>query len=663
MTPEPFTLQQIEENLRYLKLLAGKFPNIPAAATEIINLEAILNLPKGTEHFLTDIHGEYETFSHFLRNASGVVKRKIDEVFGNRIRESEKRRIATLIYYPEQKLELLLRSEKDPDELYNIALQRLVEVARSAASKYTRSKVRKALPNDFAYIIEELLNETAAGRQEYFNAIIQSIIRIDRAKPFIFAICRFIQRMLIDRLHVIGDIYDRGPAADKVMDALMNYHSVDIQWGNHDIIWMGAAAGSELLIATVLRVSARYENLDTIEDAYGINLMPLATFAMKYYAEDPCTDFIPKTVTEEQKAQWNTRFVSQMHKAISIIQFKLEAQAILRNPEFGMRDRTLLDQIDFTNGSILLEGKSYPLSDTSFPTIDPEKPFELTEEETEVMSRLRASFLNSEKLQKHIGFLFSKGGMYTCYNGNLMFNGCIPMEQDGSLSSFIIDGQAYSGKTLFDQFERVARRAYLNRGRRDAGLYDLDLMWYLWCGAQSPIFGKQRMTTFERYFVNDKEIQKEPRNPYYSLRDREETARAILTGFGLDPDTSHIINGHTPVKAAKGENPVKAGGKIFVIDGGMSSPYQKVTGLGGYTLIYNSYSLVLAEHKPFESAQKAIEEDVDIISNRNLIEQRTQRIRVAETDLGHELRRQVNELEMLLFAYRKGLIKEKQGRW
>lgn len=549
MTPEPFTLQQIEENLRYLKLLAGKFPNIPAASTEIINLEAILNLPKGTEHFLTDIHGEYETFSHFLRNASGVVKRKIDEVFGNRIRESEKRRIATLIYYPEQKLEMLLRSEKDPDELYNIALQRLVEVARSAASKYTRSKVRKALPNDFAYIIEELLNETAAGRQEYFNAIIQSIIRIDRAKPFIYAICRFIQRMLIDRLHVIGDIYDRGPAADKVMDALMNYHSVDIQWGNHDIIWMGAAAGSELLIATVLRVSARYENLDTIEDAYGINLMPLATFAMKYYAEDPCTDFIPKTVTEEQKAQWNTRFVSQMHKAISIIQFKLEAQAILRNPEFGMQDRTLLDQIDFTNGSILLEGRSYPLSDTSFPTIDPEKPFELTEEEAEVLSRLRASFLNSEKLQKHIGFLFSKGGMYLCYNGNLMFHGCIPMEQDGSLSSFIIDGQAYSGKALFDQFERVARRAYLNRGRRDAGRYDLDLMWYLWCGAQSPIFGKQRMTTFERYFVNDKEIQKEPRNPYYSLRDREETARAILAGFGLDPDTSHIINGHTPVKA------------------------------------------------------------------------------------------------------------------
>jgi fructose-1,6-bisphosphatase-3 len=659
MQKELFTNIEIESEIRYLNLLADKFPSIQAASTEVINLEAILDLPKGTEHFLTDIHGEFETFSHFLRNASGVVRRKIDEVFGNRIREAEKRRLATLIYYPEQKLDVLLRDEKYPEELYTIALQRLVDVARSAASKYTRSKVRKALPKDFAYIIDELLNESSAGKQEYFNGIIRTIIRIDRAKAFIIALCKFIQRMLIDRLHVIGDIFDRGPAADKVMDALMDHHSADVQWGNHDIIWMGAASGSRMLIATVLRISARYENLDTIEDAYGINLMPLATFALKHYNNDPCKDFIPRTANEEEKNSWNVQLIKQMHKAIAIVQFKLEAQAILRNPHYGMHERTLLDKIDYEKGTIEIEGIVYTLSDKQFPTIDPASPFTLTVEEEEMMDKLRLSFLNSERLQKHIGFLYTDGGMYLAFNGNLLFHGCIPMEDDATFSSFQIDGVEYKGKALVDEFDRVARRAFLNRNHATENCADLDLMWYLWCGPMSPLFGKTKMTTFERYFINNKEVQAEPRNPYYKLREQEAVVKDILTEFGLDPLTAHIVNGHTPVKVSKGENPVKANGRLYVIDGGMSIPYQKVTGIGGYTLIYNSYSIILVQHAAFESRQKAIEEDVDIISNRAVIEQRTERIRVCDTDMGNELRKQISDLHMLLTAYRKGLVKER----
>ncbi len=654
-----FTVQEIENEIRYLNLLAEKFPGIQSASTEIINLEAILDLPKGTEHFLTDIHGEFETFSHFLRNASGVVRRKIDEVFGNRIREIDKRRLATLIYYPEQKLDVLLRDEKYPEELYTIALQRLIDVARSAASKYTRSKVRKALPRDFAYIVDELLNESSAGKQEYFNGIIRTIIRIDRAKAFIIALCRFIQRMLIDRLHIIGDIFDRGPSADKVMDALMEHHSADIQWGNHDIIWMGAAAGSKLLISTVLRISARYENLDTIEDAYGINLMPLATFALKYYNNDPCNDFIPRTASEEEKNSWNVQVLKQMHKAIAVVQFKLEAQTILRNPHYGMDDRTLLDKIDYENGTIEIGGKNYQLSDKLFPTIDPKNPFALTAEEDEMMEKLRSSFLNSDRLQKHIEFLYTDGGMYLAFNGNLLFHGCIPMNADGSFSSFAIDGVSYSGKALVDEFDRVARRGFLNRNNSESNCPDLDLMWYLWCGPVSPLFGKTKMTTFERYFINDKDVQAEPRNPYYKLRDNEDVVKYCLKEFGLDPDKAHIVNGHTPVKVSKGENPVKANGRLYVIDGGMSMPYQKVTGIGGYTLIYNSYSIILVQHAAFESRQKAIEEDIDIISSRTVIEQRNERIRVNDTDMGKELRKQINDLHMLLTAYRKGLVKER----
>lgn len=656
---DEFSTAAIEKDLRYLRLLSDKFPDIQAASTEIINLEAILTLPKGTEHFLTDLHGEYETFSHFLRNASGVVRRKIEDVFGSTIRESEKRRMASLIYYPEEKLDLLLRDEKDHEEWFTIALQRLIEVARSASFKYSRSKVRKALPRDFAYIIDELLNETGPGKQDYVAGIIASIIRIDRAKEFIIAICRFIQRMLIDRLHIIGDIYDRGPAADKIMDTLMEYHSVDIQWGNHDIIWMGAAAGSPLLIATVLRISARYQNLDTIEDAYGINLMPLATFALQYYRDDPATPFTPRTPADCERSDLDLNLVKIMHKAIAIIQFKLEGQAALRNADFGMNDRLLLDKIDYQAGTITLEGKTYPLTDTFFPTIDPGKPYDLTPEEADVMQRLRSSFLNSEKLQRHIDFLYTNGGMYKAFNGNLMYHGCIPLADDGTFKDLAIDGKKVAGKALIDQFDRIARRAYVNRGTAKSSQRDLDILWYLWCGPFSPLFGKTRMTTFERYYIKDKEAHAEPRNPYYNHRENPEVITLILKEFGLDDQKGHIINGHTPVKVVKGESPVKAGGRLLVIDGGMSVPYQKETGIAGYTLIYNSYSLVLVEHEPFESRQKAIEEERDIVSQRHILEQRHDRIRVADTDIGQELKQQIHELKMLLVAYRKGLIKER----
>lgn len=656
---DDFSTATIEKELRYLRLLSDKFPDIQAASTEIINLEAILTLPKGTEHFLTDLHGEYETFSHFLRNASGVVRRKIEDVFGNRIREREKRRMATLIYYPEEKLELILREERDHDEWYTLALLRLIEVARSASFKYSRSKVRKALPKDFAYIIDELLNETGPGKQEYVAGIIDSIIRIGRANEFIIAICRFIQHMLIDRLHIIGDIYDRGPSADKIMDALQAYHSVDIQWGNHDIIWMGAAAGSPLLIATVLRISARYLNLDTIEDAYGINLMPLATFALQHYRDDAALPFKPRTPADCERSDLDISLAKLMHKAMAIIQFKLEEQAIRRNPDFGMDERLLLNKINHQDKTITLDGRTYPLTDSFFPTIDPENPTELTAEEAELMQKLRSSFLNSEKLQRHIDFLYTNGSMYTAFNGNLMYHGCIPLNEEGEFKELNLDGKPVAGRNLIEQFDRIARRAYVNRNSAKSHPRDLDIMWYLWCGPFSPLFGKTRMTTFERYFIADKETHHEPRNPYYKYRENPEVITRILNEFTLEPATGHIINGHTPVKVAKGESPVKGGGRLLVIDGGMSVPYQKETGIAGYTLIYNSYSLVLVEHEAFESRQKAIEEERDIVSQRHILEQRHDRIRVADTDIGQEVKRQIQELKMLLVAFRKGLIKER----
>jgi len=651
-----FSNEELKDDLRFLNLLSDRFPTIQAASTEIINLEAILRLPKGTEHFLTDIHGEYETFTHVIRNASGVVRRKIEDVFGNTIRNSEKDALATLIYYPDEKLEIIAQSEIDLKEWFMVTLQRLSMVARVAASKYTRSKVRKAMPKDFAYIIDELINQrTEKNKQDYYNEIIRSIIEIERAKPFIKAFCNFIQRLMIDRLHIIGDIYDRGPSAEKVMEVLDKHHSVDIQWGNHDIIWMGAAAGIKAYIATVLRISARYENLDTIEDAYGINLIPLATFAMKYYGIDTCDVFNPKS---DRKIDGKSiHLVKQMHKAISIIQFKLEAQIIKRNPQFNMDDRNLLHLIDYDKGTIKIEGKEYELLDKYFPTIDPKDPYKLHEDEEKLINLLQQSFLNSEVLQRHIQILYSKGSMYLAYNSNLLYHGCIPMTEKGSFTELTIEGKKYKGKALLEKFDIMARRAYFDRAK-DNGTINQDYLWYLWCGPESPLFGKKKMATFERYFLADSETHTEIKNPYFNFREDEKSCRMILEEFNLDPNISHIINGHVPVKAIKGESPIKAKGKLLVIDGGMSIPYQKITGLKGYTLIYNSYGLVLVEHNQFHSMEDAIKKDTDIISSRKIVETNATRKRVADTDIGKELKNQIRDLKMLLAAYKKGFIKE-----
>ena len=649
-----------EDELKYLNLLAEKFPTVQAACTEIINLESILNLPKGTEHFLTDIHGEYETFSHVLRNASGMVRKKIDAVYQYSLSEKTKNQLATLIYYPEEKLEIITKEEEDLENWYAITLRRLIAVARVSADKYTRSKVRKAMPPDFAYVIDELLNEPNAKKEKYFDRIIQSIIDVDRANYFIVAISKFIQRLLIDRLHIIGDIFDRGPYADKVMDLIQNHHSVDIQWGNHDIVWMAAATGIRASIMAVIRLSARYNNLDTLEDAYGINLMPLATFAMKVYKGDPCEAFIPKNTPPENIGSTHIKLTSRMHKAVAVIEMKLAAEIIKRNPEMGMDNRLLLDKVDYEKGTVLIDGRELPLKDKSFPTIDPENPFELTEEEAELAEKLRFSFLNCEKLQRHIKTLFSKGATYLAYNSNLLYHGCIPLDDNGAFKEVELHGKKYKGKALCDQFDLISRRAYFNREHPEIMSKDRDYMWYLWSGADSPLFGKKKMATFERYLIDDKNVQKEESNKYYELRDDKETCCRILEEFGMDPESSHIINGHVPVKVTKGESPVKAGGKLFVIDGGMSKPYQKVTGIAGYTLIYDSYSLILAEHTPFESKRTAIENEVDIVSTRSMIEHATKRIRVGDTDIGKDLRQQIAGLNRLLDAYRKGIVKVKR---
>ncbi|WP_291633769.1 fructose-1,6-bisphosphatase [Clostridium sp.] len=656
------SIDTIEEDLRYLKLLASKYPTIPDACTEIINLQAILNLPKGTEHFLSDIHGEYESFTHVLRNASGVIKRKINDIFGNSLRYSEKKELATIIYYPEQKLDLALREEDDIDDWYKITLHNLIEICRTISSKYTRSKVRKALPSDFSYIIEELLHEQQStfNKQEYYNGIIQTIIKIGRAKEFIVAISNLIQRLTIDRLHILGDIYDRGPGAHIILDTLIHYHSIDIQWGNHDILWMGAASGCESCIATVLRISTRYANLDTIEDGYGINLLPLATFALDFYNDDPCNSFKPKVFPENNYREKDLNLMSRMHKAISIIQFKLEGAIIKRRPHYEMQDRLLLDKIDYEKGTINIDGKEYTLNDTNFPTIDPKDPYKLTEDERELIDKLKSSFSNSDKLQKHIRFLYSKGSMYLTYNSNLLYHGCIALNEDGSFKKMKIDNVTYSGKSYIDRTERVAREAYFGKANSETKLYAMDTIWYLWCGCNSPLFGKDKMTTFERYFISDKSAHTETKNPYYKYREDEKVCNNILSEFGLNPLDSHIINGHIPVKAKQGESPIKANGKLLVIDGGFSKAYQPETGIAGYTLIYNSYGLLLASHAPFESTQKAIAEGKDILSSTIVLEKSTNRKRVIDTDVGLDIKDQIEDLELLLTAYRKGLIKEQR---
>jgi fructose-1,6-bisphosphatase-3 len=649
-----FTLDEI----KFLNLLGQKFPTLQAASTEIINLEAIMRLPKGTEHFLTDIHGEYETFDHVLRNASGVVRRKIDDVFGKRITENEKKQLATLIYYPEEKLEQLKKKGTTNNEWFYVMLTRLVDVARESAQKYKRSKVRKSMPPDFAYIIDELINETSERKNDYIDSVLQSIINIGRAPHFVVAICGFIQRLLIDRLHIIGDIFDRGPDAAKVMQRIAEHYSADVQWGNHDIIWIGAASGIDAHIAEVVRFCARYENLDTLEDAYGINLFPLLTFALSRYSDDECTCFIPKG-RKEHRHETNTRVTTLMHKAISIIGWKIEGQVIQRNPKFKLEHRLLLDKIDFERGVLVLDGKEYPLKDKDFPTVDPKNLYTLTPEEQEVIDKLRFSFLNCEKLQEHINVLINKGSMYLRYNGNLLFHGCIPMKDKDTFASFDFDGEILHGKALCDRFDLAVRRAWVNRYNNEASQQEFDFCWYLWSGTYSPLFGKKKMATFERYLTDSEDLHKEELNPYFKFRENEDTVNLILQEFGLDPLRSHIINGHVPVKVIKGEKPIKANGRLFAIDGGMSKPYRKETGISGYTLIYNSTSLILVEHQPLVSYTHAIEEEEDIISSRQTVVLSPEPICVGQTDIGCELRKQVSDLQKLVAAYRTGVVKER----
>ncbi len=651
---------EIEQDFKYLKLLSKQFPTVQSASTEIINLEAILKLPKGTEHFLSDIHGEFEIFSHVLRNGSGVIRQKIEDVFKNTLRKFIKDELATLIYYPEEKLALIEARETDIEEWYGVTLQRLIEVTRATASKYTRSKVRKSLPPDFAYIIEELLHESpnTQNKEQYFDEIIQTIIRIDRAKEFIIAICRLIQRLSVDRLHIVGDIYDRGPNPEKVMETLIAYHAVDIQWGNHDIIWMGSAAGIRAMIANLIRISARYMNLDTIEDGYGISLLPLATFAIETYKDDPCKPFEPKVSAGQELSAKQFDMIKKMHKAISIIQFKLEAEIVNRNPQFEMDDRNVLHKINFEKGTVNIDGKDYKLLDTNFPTVDPKNPYQLTPDEVEVIDKLRISFMHSELLKKHVKFLYSKGSMYLKYNNNLLLHGCVPLNKDGNFTSMKFGDEELSGVKLVDQFDLYARKAYFTRNDKVMDKVARDHTWYLWCGKYSPLFGKKKMTTFERYFVAEKETHTEEKNAFFKLNDKEEIIIKILDEFGLDSKTAHLINGHVPVKVKAGESPIKANGKLLVIDGGMSKAYQNVTGIAGYTLIYNSYGLILVAHQAFESTSKAIEDETDILSNITHLEQNPRRKRVADTDSGLVLRQHIADLEKLLAAYRKGLIKE-----
>lgn len=656
-----YSTAELERDIKYLKLLSRSFPTVASASTEIINLEAILNLPKGTEHFLTDIHGEYEAFHHVLKNASGTVKRKVNEIFGNSLRESEKKDLCTLIYYPAEKLELIKANESNMNEWYEITLNRLVKVCQSVSSKYTRSKVNKALPRDFSYIIQELLHETEAdpNKHAYFNQIISTIISTRRADAFIVAMCNLIQRLAIDSLHIVGDIYDRGPGAHIIMDTICQYHDFDIQWGNHDILWMGAFAGNDASMANVLRIALRYGNLDTLEEGYGINLLPLATFALETYPELKSDVFNPKIkYARRVYSQNELRVLAKMHKAISIIQFKLEGQIIKKHPEYCMDERLLLDKIDFDKGTVQLsDGKTYSLLDNEFPTIDPSDPYRLTEAENKVVKALHHSIVNSEKMGKHVYCLLRHGSFYLSRNNNLMYHAAIPLNPDGSLREVKIGNDTLKGRALLDRLDelvQIACRRADDPEKPDA----IDYMWYLWCGQNSPLFGKKRMTTFERYFIKDPTTHVEGKDPYYDLIDDPITCDRILTEFGLPTEGSHIINGHVPVRTIKGENPVKAEGKLLVIDGGFSKAYQSTTGIAGYTLVYHSRGFQLVQHEPFESRQKAIEEGQDIISNTVLSEFKAKRLKVRDTDKGCELINQVDDLNKLLAAYRRGLIKE-----
>jgi len=658
---EDTVIEELEKDERYLKLLAEKFPDVSSVATELINLQAILDLPKGTEHFLSDLHGESTAFLHVLKNASGVIRRKVDDIFGMTMRQSEKNELCSLIYYPTEKLALLRNKIDDIDDWYRTTLYQVVAVARVVSSKYTHSKVRKLLPSEFAYVISELLyeDERESDKQNYYAQLINTIVDIGRSEKVIIEICNLIHSLVIDTLHIVGDVYDRGPGACDIMETLCNYHNFDIQWGNHDISWMGAAAGNLALIANVVRISIRYANVETLEEGYSINLLPLATFAIDTYGQDKCTVFKACEFEENSRMSRSLQLMAKMHKAISIIQFKLEGQIIKRRPEYNMEDRNLLHLVDYEKGTITIQGKEYKLKDTNFPTVNPADPYSLSPEEEMLMTQLYHSFTRSEKLQNHLRCLYKHGSLFLVRNNCLLYHAAIPLEADGSFKEVTVDGKKYKGRQLMERLDQMIRTAYFGRVESPDTHVALDYMWYLWCGPDSPLYNKDKMTTFERYFVGDEKLIKEEKGPYYELANNADTCDRIMLEFGMDPEKSRIINGHTPVRTTHGESPMRAGGKRLVIDGGLSKPYHKTTGIAGYTLIYNSHGLQLVQHEAFESKEKAVEEGSDIHSRVQLEEFKYHRMLVRDTDRGRELMVQINNLRKLIMAYRQGVIKEK----
>lgn len=640
-------------DLAYLKLLAKEYPSLKAASSEIINLIAICGLPKGTEYFFSDLHGEYEAFIYLLRSASGIIREKIRATYGYIIPEEEQVELANLIYYPDRNLNRIIQDGRGTEDWQRITVNRLVQICKEVSSKYTRSKVRKKMPREFGYVIDELLHVdyNDENKRVYYEEIIRSIIDTGIADKFIVALCELIQNLAIDSLHIIGDIFDRGPRADIIMNELMHFHDVDIQWGNHDISWMGAATGNPACVCNVLRIAISYNSFDVLEDGYGINLRPLSMFASKVYRDDPCSQFTPKILDENIYDAVDPGLAAKMHKAIAVIQFKVEGQIIKRHPGYKMDDRILLEAVDYSRGVVTIEGTEYPMLDTMFPTIDPKHPLRLTKEEDELLHTLIMSFRHSGLLHKHIRFLYTNGALYKCHNGNLLYHGCIPMRPDGSFEGMICNGEELTGRALMDYIGEQIHKAYFLSEDDPEKNGARDFMWYLWCGAKSPVFGKDKMTTFEHYFVADKVTHRERLNPYYKLSQQETVCDRILQEFGLNGEGSHIINGHVPVKIKDGEMPVKANGKLFVIDGGLSKAYQKYTGIAGYTLIYNSHHLALAEHKPFNPEQ----ENTPRVA---IVEKMKNRIMVSDTDKGKELMAQIEDLKELSAAYRRGDIKE-----
>ena len=641
-------------DLAYLKLLSREYPNIRAAASDIINLQAICGLPKGTEYFFSDLHGEHEAFIYLLRSSSGIIREKIRETFGHIISEEDEVRLANLIYYPEKMINQIKQANEYTEDWQKTAVYRLVQICREVSSKYTRSKVRKKMPKEFSGVIDELLyvDNTDDNKTEYYSELINTLIDVRVADSFIVVICSLIRSLTIDNLHILGDIFDRGPRPDIILEELMHFHDVDIQWGNHDVSWMGAATGNRACICNVLRMALGYNGFDVLEDGYGINLRPLSMFAERVYRDDPCTCFLPQILDKNIYDAVDPKLAAKMHKAIAVLQYKEEGQIIKRHPEYGMEERILLSAIRYDRGTVTIDGKEYPMRDMNFPTVDPADPLRLTDEEEELLHTLELSFRHNARLHEHVRFLYSNGSMYKCCNSNLLYHGCIPMTENREFDGLMVGGKMYRGKELMDFIDTQVKNAYFLPEDAPEKEACRDFMWYLWNGAKSPVFGKDKNRSFEHYFIEDPEVMRETMNPYYQLSEEEETCDMILKEFGLPTNGSHIINGHMPVKIKSGETPIRAGGKLFIIDGGLSKAYQERTGIAGYTLIFNSHHLALAEHKPFDPERERTPKVY-------IVEKMQKRITVADTDEGKELAGRIEDLKELLKAYRSGLLKER----